>query len=94
MDARSMSPDKLSSVLQDYIKKGHALIILDSLDEIPISDQRSKLVNAVENFAETSVVSHIQHFGDATKSPIGDAASPAVDSTPTFGRCGHSPLEM
>ncbi|CAM4931504.1 unnamed protein product [Rotaria socialis] len=55
IDDRSISADKLSTILQDYIEQGQALIILDGLDEVPVSEQRSKVLNAVENFAETYV---------------------------------------
>jgi predicted NACHT family NTPase len=41
----SISSDDLSCALQDYIKHGQALIVLDGLDEIPISDQRSLITN-------------------------------------------------
>jgi hypothetical protein len=51
----SISLHKLSCALQDYIKHGQALIILDGLDEIPVSDQRSKIINIVENFVDTYV---------------------------------------
>ncbi|CAF2765833.1 unnamed protein product [Rotaria sp. Silwood2] len=54
-DDQSISLDSLSSAIQDYIEQGQALIILDGLDEIPISDQRSKVINIVENFVETYV---------------------------------------
>jgi GTPase SAR1 family protein len=53
VDTSSISLDNLSSALQDYIRQGQALIILDGLDEIPVSDQRSKIINVVENFVET-----------------------------------------
>ncbi|CAF1432644.1 unnamed protein product, partial [Rotaria sp. Silwood1] len=55
VDDSSISPDNLSWGLQDYIKQGQALIILDGLDEIPISVQRSKIINIVENFVDTYV---------------------------------------
>ena len=51
----SVSLDDLTCTLQDYIKHGQALIILDGLDEIPISNLRSKIINVVENFVETYV---------------------------------------
>ncbi|CAF4677576.1 unnamed protein product [Rotaria sp. Silwood1] len=37
------------------IRIGQALIILDGLDEVPVSDQRSEIINIVENFVETYV---------------------------------------
>ncbi|CAF0813097.1 unnamed protein product [Adineta ricciae] len=49
----SISTDDLSSALQDYIKHGQALIILDGLDEIPEPDQRSKIIRMIENFVDT-----------------------------------------
>ena len=55
LDDQSISLDNLSSALQDSIKQGQALIILDGLDELPVSDQRSHVINAVENFVETYV---------------------------------------
>ncbi|CAF2837444.1 unnamed protein product [Rotaria sp. Silwood2] len=51
----TISPDNISRVLQDYIKQGQALIILDGLDEIPVSNQRSKIINIVESFVNTYV---------------------------------------
>ncbi|CAF1266860.1 unnamed protein product [Adineta ricciae] len=51
----SISTDDLSSALQDYIKHGQALIILDGLDEIPEPDQRSKIIRMIENFVDTYV---------------------------------------
>jgi hypothetical protein len=51
----SMLFDNLSCALQDYIKHGQALIILDGLDEIPVSDLRSKIITIVENFVETYI---------------------------------------
>ncbi|CAF1140039.1 unnamed protein product [Rotaria sordida] len=55
VDDQLISLDDLSCALQDYIKQGQALIILDGLDEIPVSDQRSKIINIVENFVGTYV---------------------------------------
>jgi predicted NACHT family NTPase len=55
VDDSSILLDGLSCALQDYIKHGQALIILDGLDEIPVSDQRSLIINAIENFADTYV---------------------------------------
>lgn len=55
LDDQSISLDNLSSALQDCIKQGQALIILDGLDELPVSDQRSHVIHAVENFVETYV---------------------------------------
>ncbi|CAF4571991.1 unnamed protein product [Rotaria sp. Silwood1] len=55
VDDSLISSDNISCTLQDYIKQGQALIILDGLDEIPISDQRSKIINIVENFVDTYV---------------------------------------
>ncbi|CAF2543739.1 unnamed protein product [Rotaria sp. Silwood2] len=55
VDDSSISLDNLSCALQDYIKQGQALIILDGLDEIPVSDQRSKIINLVENFVDSYV---------------------------------------
>ncbi|CAF4927725.1 unnamed protein product, partial [Rotaria sp. Silwood1] len=37
------------------IRIGQALIILDGLDEVPVSNQRSEIINIVENFVETYV---------------------------------------
>ncbi|CAF4301438.1 unnamed protein product, partial [Rotaria sordida] len=45
----------MDGALNDYIKQGQALIILDGLDEIPVSEQRSKIINLVENFVENYV---------------------------------------
>ncbi|CAF3493769.1 unnamed protein product [Rotaria sp. Silwood1] len=55
VDDSLISSDNISCALQDYIKQGQALIILDGLDEIPVSDQRSKIINIVENFVDTYV---------------------------------------
>ncbi|CAF3554219.1 unnamed protein product [Rotaria sp. Silwood1] len=55
VDDSSISLDNLSCALQDYIKQGQALIILDGFDELPVSDQRSKIINLVENFVDTYV---------------------------------------
>lgn len=52
---QSISLDILSSALQDYVKHGQAIIILDGLDEISASDQRRKVINTIENFVETYV---------------------------------------
>jgi hypothetical protein len=55
VDDPSISLDDLSGALQDYIRYGQAMIILDGLDEIPVSDQRSLIINIVENFVDTYV---------------------------------------
>ena len=55
VDETSISLDDLSNALQDYIKQGQALIIFDGLDEIYDTNQRSKLINLVENFVEMYV---------------------------------------
>ncbi|CAF4604917.1 unnamed protein product [Rotaria sp. Silwood1] len=55
VDDSSISSDIVSWTLQDYIKQGQALIILDGLDEIPVSVQRSKIMNIIENFVDTYV---------------------------------------
>ncbi|CAF0815132.1 unnamed protein product [Rotaria sordida] len=55
VDESHISLDCLSNALNDYIKQGQALIILDGLDEIPVSEQRSKIINLVENFVENYV---------------------------------------
>ncbi|CAF4315197.1 unnamed protein product, partial [Rotaria sordida] len=55
VDESHISLDCLSNALNDYIKQGQALIILDGLDEIPVSEQRSKIINLVENFVENNV---------------------------------------
>ncbi|CAF3913168.1 unnamed protein product [Rotaria sordida] len=55
VDESHISLNCLSNALNDYIKQGQALIILDGLDEIPVSEQRSKITNLVENFVENYV---------------------------------------
>ncbi|CAF4641769.1 unnamed protein product, partial [Rotaria sp. Silwood2] len=55
VDDSLLSSNNISCALQDYIKQGQALIILDGLDEISLSDQRSKIINVVENFVQTYV---------------------------------------
>jgi hypothetical protein len=56
---------------------------------------RFRLVGeAVALGGDFRVVSHIPSFGDAPTSPCEDAASPTGDAAPTFGRCGHRPLDM
>ena len=55
IDDSSISLDHLSRALQDYIQQGQALIILDGLDEVPVSCSRSKIINLVENFVDTYV---------------------------------------
>ncbi|CAF4930573.1 unnamed protein product, partial [Rotaria sp. Silwood1] len=55
VDDSSISSDNISCALQDYIKQRQALIILDGLDEVFISNQRSKIINIVENFVDTYV---------------------------------------
>ncbi|CAF2498080.1 unnamed protein product [Rotaria sp. Silwood2] len=55
VDDLSISSDNVSNALQDYIKQGQALIILDGLNEIPMSNQRLKIINIVENFVDTYV---------------------------------------
>jgi GTPase SAR1 family protein len=55
IDNPSITLDDLSSTLQDYIKQGQALIILDGLDAISLSDQRSKIINSMKTFVETYV---------------------------------------
>ncbi|CAF2498035.1 unnamed protein product [Rotaria sp. Silwood2] len=55
VDDSLISSNNVSCALQDYIKQGQALIILDGLDEIPLSNQRSKIINIVENFVDTYV---------------------------------------
>ncbi|CAF4769027.1 unnamed protein product, partial [Rotaria sp. Silwood2] len=54
-DSSSVSINNLSYALQDYIKQGQSLIIFDGLDEIPVSDQRSKIINIVEKFVDVNV---------------------------------------
>ncbi|CAF1353297.1 unnamed protein product [Rotaria sordida] len=55
IDDSSISSENLSYALQDYIKQGQALIILDGLNEIPVSNERSKIINLIENFVNTYV---------------------------------------
>ncbi|UJR20398.1 hypothetical protein I4U23_023529 [Adineta vaga] len=55
IDDSTLSTDDLSCVLQDYVKHGQALIILDGLDVIPVSDQRSKIISIIENFVDKYV---------------------------------------
>ena len=55
VDDQSISLDDLSSALQNCIKQGQALIILDGLDELPVSTQRSDVIKVVENFVEAYV---------------------------------------
>ncbi|CAF2963995.1 unnamed protein product [Rotaria sp. Silwood2] len=55
IDDSSISSDNLLYALQDYIQQGQALIILDGLDEISVSDQRLKIINTIENFVNTYV---------------------------------------
>ncbi|CAF4811870.1 unnamed protein product, partial [Rotaria sp. Silwood2] len=50
IDDSSISSDNVSYALQDYIQQGEALIILDGLDEISVTDQRLKIINIIENF--------------------------------------------
>ncbi|CAF0988036.1 unnamed protein product [Adineta steineri] len=59
----SSTAGQISRALQDYVKKGQALIILDGLDEIPASEQRSALVNLVEKFVDEHVKTPL--FGSA-----------------------------
>ncbi|CAF3668953.1 unnamed protein product [Rotaria socialis] len=47
--------EALIIVLQDFIKQGHVVVILDGLDEIPVSDLRIRIVNLVENFVDSYV---------------------------------------
>ncbi|CAF3872280.1 unnamed protein product, partial [Rotaria sordida] len=55
VDDSSISSDNISCALQDYIQQGQALIILDGLNEIPVLDQRLKIINIIENFVDTYV---------------------------------------
>ncbi|CAF1217853.1 unnamed protein product [Adineta ricciae] len=55
VDSSKISERELAMVLQDYVREGHALIILDGLDEIVVSQERMRLVNLVETFVETYV---------------------------------------
>ncbi|CAF1210204.1 unnamed protein product [Rotaria sordida] len=55
IDDSLISLDDLSCALQDYIQQGQALIIFDGFDEISTSDQRSKIINIIENFVDTYV---------------------------------------
>jgi hypothetical protein len=46
---------KLKLAIQDHIKRGMAFIILDGLDEIPISTHRKHIVKLIENFVQAYV---------------------------------------
>ncbi|CAF3791582.1 unnamed protein product [Rotaria sp. Silwood1] len=53
IDDASISIDDLSYALQDYIKQGQALIILDGLDQISFLNQRSKIIDVIQTFVDT-----------------------------------------
>ncbi|CAF5189086.1 unnamed protein product, partial [Rotaria magnacalcarata] len=76
-DDSSISLDDLSCTLQDYIQQGQALIIFDGLDEIFASDQRSKIINSIENFVDTYVRTPIDYssFGNVYLSKLFDDPS-------------------
>ncbi|CAF4500844.1 unnamed protein product, partial [Rotaria magnacalcarata] len=76
-DDSSISLDDLSCTLQDYIQQGQALIIFDGLDEIFASDQRSKIINSIENFVDTYVQTPIDYSssGNAYLSKLFDDPS-------------------
>lgn len=54
-ESSTNSSQKLALALQDYVRQGQALIILDGLDEIVVSDERIRLVNLVESFVDTYI---------------------------------------
>ncbi|CAF2149926.1 unnamed protein product [Rotaria magnacalcarata] len=55
IDESSISIDNLCCALQEYVKKGQALIILDGLDQISLPNQRSKIVDMIKIFVDTYV---------------------------------------
>ncbi|CAF1362759.1 unnamed protein product [Rotaria sordida] len=55
VDDSIVSSDNISCALQDYIRQGQAIIILDGLDEISVSNQRLKIINIIENFVQTYI---------------------------------------
>ncbi|CAF1283491.1 unnamed protein product [Rotaria sordida] len=55
IDDVSISIDDLSCALQDYIKQGQALIILDGLDQISFLNQRSKTIDVIQTFVDTYI---------------------------------------
>ncbi|CAF0959132.1 unnamed protein product [Didymodactylos carnosus] len=56
-----MSVDKIKKLKQLYlalqgsVHRGQALIVLDGLDAIPVSEHRCRITNLVENFVDTHI---------------------------------------
>ncbi|CAF1560966.1 unnamed protein product, partial [Adineta ricciae] len=46
---------QLAVALQDYIRQGQVVVIIDGLDEISVSDQRAKVLHCLETFIHTHI---------------------------------------
>ncbi|CAF1209903.1 unnamed protein product [Adineta ricciae] len=46
---------QLAAALQDYVRQGQAVVIIDGLDEISVSDQRAKILHCLETFIHTHI---------------------------------------
>lgn len=62
--------DDIGNVLKEFIYQGHALILLDGLDEIPTLPQRYKIVELIRTFIEDYV--HDQNFLSVFDDPLID----------------------
>lgn len=64
--------DDIGSVLKEFIYHGHALILLDGLNEIPKLEERYKIVDLVKNFIDKYV--RTPDF----LSPLDEAPAPSI----------------
>lgn len=67
--------------IREFIKHGHALIILDGLDEIPNFRQRQHIVRLIEQFLEEWTVCPVTFISPLDKLVLNDTTSSMLCST-------------
>ncbi|CAF1455435.1 unnamed protein product [Rotaria sordida] len=82
VDDSSISSENILYALQNYITQDQTLIIFDGLDEIPVSDQHSKIINIIESFVNTYVQTstNISAFDNVYLSKLFDDPSRSGDN--------------
>lgn len=73
--------DHEESFIREYIKHGHALIILDGLDEIPNFRQRQHIVRLIEEFLQEWTICPVTFIAPFDKSVSSDMVKPLSCST-------------
>ena len=79
--------NQLSDVVKNYIRAGQTFIVLDGLDEIPESENRSRIVERVETFVEQYVrtPSSVSAFDQEKFGGLGWIALSDLDSPQNAG---------